>query len=173
MTSSTTNVKVGACRVTFDGVDLGYTQGGVEVMVTTETHKVNVDQFGKSIINEIIMGRTISVKVPLAETTLENLVKIMPGAVLTTGTDVTKKRVDVPTGVGTDLLSIAKVLVLHPSANADANKNDDVTIPFAATSGAMQYAYTVDKERIFNVTFDGYPSPTTNLLYQVGTDILT
>jgi hypothetical protein len=82
MASSTKNVKLGVCQVFFDGVDLGYTQGGVEVSVTTETHKVNVDQFGNTTVNEYIMGRQVTAKVPLAETTLDNLVTIMPGATL-------------------------------------------------------------------------------------------
>lgn len=82
--SNTKNVKLGVCKIFFDGSDLGYTKGGVEVEVATETHKVEVDQFGKSPIDEVIMGRTVSVKAPLAETTLENLVKIMPGATLVT-----------------------------------------------------------------------------------------
>lgn len=81
--SDTKNVKLGVCKVFYDGVDLGYTQGGVDVTVKTETHKVNVDQFGKTTINEVILSRDVTAKTPLAETTLENLVKIMPGAVLT------------------------------------------------------------------------------------------
>lgn len=82
MTSKTENVKLGVCSVIFDGVDLGYTKGGVEVTVDTTTKKVQVDQFGESEINEYITGRTVKAKVPLAETTLENLVRIMPGATL-------------------------------------------------------------------------------------------
>ena len=50
--SDTKNVKLGVCKVFYDNVDLGYTQGGVDVTVKTETHKVNVDQFGKTTINE-------------------------------------------------------------------------------------------------------------------------
>jgi hypothetical protein len=80
MPSNTQNVKLGVCSVFFGGVDLGYTQGGVEVTVATTTKKVMVDQFGQSEINEYIMGRTCGAKVPLAETTLDNLVAIMPGA---------------------------------------------------------------------------------------------
>lgn len=76
----TKNVKIGVCKVIYDGADLGYTKGGVEVSVTTETHKVQVDQFGKSTINELVMGRDVKIKAPLAETTIDNLVKIMPGA---------------------------------------------------------------------------------------------
>ena len=82
MASDTKNVKLGVCLVTYDGVDLGYTKGGVEVEVKTETKKVMVDQFGNSEINEYILGRTCMVKVPLAETTVENLARFMPGATL-------------------------------------------------------------------------------------------
>lgn len=82
MQSSTKNVKLGVCRAYFDGDDLGLTQGGVEVSVTTDTHEVMTDQFGKTPINEYIMGRKLTVKVPMLETTVENMVKIMPGAVL-------------------------------------------------------------------------------------------
>jgi hypothetical protein len=83
MASDTKNVKLGVCKVVLDGQDLGYTSGGVEVSVKTDTHKVMIDQFGKTPINEYIMGREVSVKCPLAETTLENMVAIMPGATLT------------------------------------------------------------------------------------------
>lgn len=41
------NIKLGACAVSFAGTDLGYTKGGVEVEVSTETLKVTVDQLGK------------------------------------------------------------------------------------------------------------------------------
>jgi hypothetical protein len=82
MASDTRNVKVGVCKVFFGGVDLGYTKGGVEVEVSTETYKVEVDQFGKSPISETIMARSVKAKVPMAETTIENMVRIMPGASL-------------------------------------------------------------------------------------------
>lgn len=82
MASNTENVKLGVCNVLFDGVDLGYTKGGVEVEVSTSTHEVLVDQFGETPVSELVTGRKVSAKVPLAETTLDNLLVIMPGAQL-------------------------------------------------------------------------------------------
>lgn len=76
------NVKIGVCKVFFDGVDLGFTQGGVEVTVETETRQVNLDQFGQTPVNEYVMSRNVTVSVPLAETTVENLAITMPGAVI-------------------------------------------------------------------------------------------
>ena len=82
MASSTKNVKLGICRAYFGGQDLGLTKGGVEVAVTTETYKVEVDQYGKTAIKEKILGRQVSAKVPMAESTLQNMVSLMPGATL-------------------------------------------------------------------------------------------
>lgn len=278
--SNTNNVRLGPCRVFFGGVDLGYTQGGVEVEVKTDTHQVMVDQFGKSIINDIIMGRTCSVKVPMAETTLDNLVRIMPGATIQTvggvlatgtatftavstagetvtingvtfscvasnptalqyaigssvsdqaakfanavnnvndiavavaatsaagvvtftaegydsafysynsitlartGTNVTlsgatltggvvptKESVHVPAAVGVSLLATAQKLVLHPQANADNNRTEDFTIPLANAAGGLKFAYNLDKERVYDVTFNAYPDSITSLLFIVG-----
>ena len=287
--SDTKNVKLGVCNIEFDGVDLGYTQGGVEVTVTTETHKVNVDQFGKTTVDELIMGRNIEIKVPMAETTIENLARIMPGssvasytaanalavaasgtftvaataltagdaatvngvtftavaaapvgtnqfliganqaatsqnlylalynsedtrlgnlifsvntatgvitvtynavgtigntiaisktgsanltvsgATLTGGTDAAKKVISVTTGTSQSLLqTYARQLVIHPRSKAATDRSEDFVVPLAATAGAIQFAYVIDKERIFNVTFNGYPNPTTDVLFTVG-----
>lgn len=280
--SDTKNVKIGVCRAFFDGVDLGYTKGGVEVSVSTETHKVNIDQFGKTTINELLMGRECTVKIPMAETTLDNLVRTMPGATLvsdgaaatgtvtiatnltagqnlviggktitaratqatvtgnldfviggtaaatavalaafinassdgvlntlkatvagaivtlnaltrgiagssitlaagtagasvtasgatmTGGTAVTKARVDVTTGIGLDLLSIAKVLRLHPKSKLDTDLSEDFVMPLAATAGAITFAYQLENERVFNVQFTGYPDPATDRLFFIG-----
>lgn len=175
MASDTNNVKLGVCSVTFNAVDLGYTKGGVEVEVSTDTHPVTVDQFGESEISERIIKRSVKVKVPLAETTLENLVAIMPGATLITdGTDPLKKRVDVVNAISTDLLAIAQKLVLHPIANAVDELNEDFIIPLAATAGAMNFAYKFDDERIFDVMFTAYPdSSNGDLLFQVGDENAT
>lgn len=293
MGSSTKNVKLGVCKTIFDGVDLGLTQGGVDVTVKTDTHKVNVDQYGKTTVNEIIMGRDVMAKVPLAETTIENMIAIMPGSVLTqsggtvasgtitfattaaaandtvtvngaaftfkvapvtaydvapgatfsasaanlaaalnastdprvagatysvvagvitvkygpdlqygsagkqsaegnsftlakTGTnctlsgatltggaDATTTSVQVNTGIGVDLLNLARELRLRPTTkyvngvfNGDAS--EDFVIPLAATPGALQFAYKLENERIYNVEFSGFPDPTSGKLFTVG-----
>jgi hypothetical protein len=167
MASDTKNVKLGVCTISYDGKDLGYTQGGVQVSVKTDTHKVNIDQFGKTTVNELIMSRDVSVKVPLAETTLENLVAIMPGATLVTGAGG-EKSVDVGVGIGVDLLSIAKELRLHPVSKPANDYSEDFVIPLAATSGALDFSYDVEKERLYSVDFTGYPDPVTKKLFSVG-----
>ena len=290
MASNTKNVKLGVCKAIFGGYDLGYTKGGVDVTVKPDTHKVNVDQFGKTAINEYIMGRECTAKVPMAETTIENLVAIMPGATLQTvggavatgtvqiatnpstndtvvingaefvfktqatgpfevtlgataagtaaalaavlnastdprvstatysasgaivtatygpriiygdagqkgaegnnftlgagtagakvtlsgatlsgGQDPTSKSVNVSSGIGTDLLAGAKELRFHPVGKPDSDRSEDFVIPLANTAGALNFAYKLEDERVYNVDFTGYPDPFTGRLFSVGT----
>jgi hypothetical protein len=169
MPSSTQNVKIGVCKITFDGTDLGYTQGGVDVEVTTDTHKVTIDQFGNTPISEYIMGRSITVTAPLAETTLETLAKVMPDT-LVEGT--TAKKATVSTGIGSNLRDTAAELRLHPIGLLDTDMSEDLVIPLAATAGAIKFAYKLDAERVFNVTFNGYPDDTGKLFY-IGPDVAT
>lgn len=166
----TESVKLGVCTVTYDSVDLGLTKGGVEVEVATETYEVMVDQFGNSPINEYVTARTVTVRVPLAESTLENLQKIMPGTTLvTSGTAPNqKKRADVKNGIGLNMLDYAEKLVLHPKALPTTDKSEDFIVPLAAPSASISYAYKLDEERIFNVEFKGYPNTSTGLLFQIG-----
>lgn len=127
MPSNTQNVKLGVCSVTFDGVDLGYTQGGVDVTVATTTKKVMVDQFGNSEVNEYILGRTCVAKVPLAETTLENLVRIMPGATLS--------------AVGAAAATGTVTFATTPPVNNDSVTVDGVTFTFKTSPvGALDLA---------------------------------
>lgn len=170
MTSSVDNIKIGVCKITYNSIDLGYTIGGVEVNVSTETRKMLVDQFGKTPVSESIMGREVKVKVPLAETTLDNLVAIMPGA---TKSGISPNfTVTVTDGVaeGTNLKTLAKELRLHPISKADADKTEDFVIPLAGTAGGLVFSYQVEQERVFNVEFTGYPDPTTRRLFYVGVD---
>lgn len=163
------NVQLGTCSADFGGVDLGLTKGGVEVTVTTTTHKVTVDQFGNTELNEYITGRSAMVKVPMAETDLTLLAAVIPGAVVVTdGTTPTKKKLTVPTSIGVSLRSFADILTLHPIALASNDKTQNFTLPIAAPKGELNFSYKLEEERIFTVEFTGYPDLSTGLLYVIG-----
>lgn len=165
----TTNVKLGVCKVTLGGENLGFTKGGVEVQVETESHVISVDQMGSTPISEYITGRSCVVRAPLAETTIDHLVAIMPGATKVSGT--TDHYADVETGVGTNLRDIAQVLRLHPIALPDADTSEDFIVPLAATSGALTFSYKLDEERVFNVEFKAYADDDGKLFYVGAVDI--
>jgi hypothetical protein len=83
------------------------------------------------------------------------------------GTGADKKAV-VTTGVGVSLLDLAGELRLHPKGIPADDYSEDFVIPLAATSGGLNFAYEVEKERIFDVTFQGYPDPATEELFAIG-----
>lgn len=171
MASSTENIKMGTCKILFDGTDLGFTMGGVEVTVATTTHETKIDQFGDTVANETVMGRTITITAPLVETTLDNMALLMPGATLKTdNTDPQKpkKVVSVTSGTGLSLLERAKEMILHPISKPANDTSEDLIIPLCATAGAMNFAYKYDAERVFNCEFKGYPDSETGVLFLYG-----
>lgn len=143
------NVKLGACRVSFGGVDLGFTKGGVQVEFATETVKITVDQMGQTTISELVQGRNVTVTAPLAESVLENMVSLMPGSTISTD----KKTVTITSAQGLNLVDVAKELVLTPQDDADYI----ITLPLAATAGNFTMAYQSDDVRVYSVQFTTYP----------------
>lgn len=168
-TSTVDNIVLGACNVTFGALNLGYTKGGVEVAITTETYTITVDQFGSTSVNEFIMGRNVTVTCPLAEYDLAKLLVAFPGStVVSDGVTPTKKKLNVPTGAGLSLRSVAQQLVLHPTALSPSDRSQDFTVPIASPKGEMTFSFKHDEEHIYNVEFIGYPDLTTNHLFVIG-----
>lgn len=168
-TPNVNNVKMGACSVKWGGNDLGYTMGGVDVAIKTNTKPVNVDQFGDSVIDEFIMGRTVQITVPMAESDLQKLALAIPGSTLVIdGQTPTKMMLQVNVNQGQSLRALAQALILHPTANLPTDLSGDFLVPIASPSGNMDFAYTYDKERVYKVTFMGYPDNTTGELFVFG-----
>ena len=92
------------------------------------------------------------------------------GATLTGGVDQTKARVDVKSAIGTNMLTVAQELRLRPLAlDETGDGSEDFVIPKAATAGSLDFSYTHDNERVFNVEFKGYPdTDNDDILFQYG-----
>lgn len=163
--SSAAAVRLGPCKVTYDGGDLGLTKGGVEFTLSTDVKDVTVDQFGNTNITKYVTGRRLVVKVPMAESTLDRLAAMTPGATLI-GT--TTKKLNVNSATGLELRALGKALVLHPADLLVTNKSEDVNIAIAVTMGAYAWAYKHDEERIYMVEFEAMPDLTTSLLFTIG-----
>lgn len=77
------NFSLGVCNVIYGGVDLGETQGFVEVTIKENTlSKKGVLPFGNTPVEHYDVGIEIEVKVPLAEYTLSNLNTSIPKSLL-------------------------------------------------------------------------------------------
>lgn len=157
MAVNTENVKLGVCTVTFGGIDLGATKGGVEVTLDTNTYEVKIDQFGETPVKAIVTGRSAKVKVPMAETDLDKLAAVLPGITKRAISTVTKGlKIDI--GINTDLLASAKELKLHPYGVPTNETDEDFGLFNAGASASLSFSYQTNQERVYEVEFTGYPS---------------
>jgi hypothetical protein len=72
-------------------------------------------------------------------------------------------------------LNIAQELILRPIELDDPttpDKSEDFIVPLAATAGALNFAYKVDEERVFNTNFTAYPDEN-GKLFSYGDDTAT
>ena len=158
MAVKTENIELGVCDVTFDNLDLGATKGGVEVSFETSTYEVKIDQFGETPAKELVTGTKITVKVPMVETDLDKLLKVMPQArAVTSGGSTVGLRIG--TGINIDMLAIGKELRLHPTGRLASETKSDLGLYKAAPSANFSFSYQTGQERVYEVTFTAYPAP--------------
>jgi hypothetical protein len=238
MAVTTSKVEIGVCDVTYGGLDLGATKGGVSVEIKTTTYEAKVDQFGETPIKEIITGTTVMVKVPMAETDLVRLHNTMPQSTISTGGaaptgfsvnhaggyavgvksvvlhagtgtpvaggkfsfaghasvykitgwnagtstlsfvadfdgasglvapiadsealtfQAVASAVTITSGINTDLLQISALLKLHPTGVDPLVTDGDFIVYLAGISPNFSFKYEFAAERVYEVTFKGYP----------------
>jgi hypothetical protein len=145
-----TNVKVGACSVTFNGVDLGHTKGGVEVSYEPTYHDVSVDKYGETVVEKYLIGEKITAKVPLAEFTIANLKVAMPQGQFAGAANT---RILLGRSAGTQkATTTAAALVLHP-LNMGTKANDIILYKAYVTS-TIDLKMMVDEEKVYEVEFE-------------------
>lgn len=145
------NIRVGVCSVTFDGVDLGHTAGGVELTYSPEYLDIKVDLYGNTIVDKALIGEGFMAKVPLAEYTLENLKVAIANATSTGSPSITKLTMGKKVG---DLLStLSGLLVLHPIANDASDLSEDIVIHKAVVHNEIPLSYKFDEQRVIAVEF--------------------
>lgn len=159
-----TNVKMGVCSVSFDGVDLGHTKGGVTVTYEPEIHDITVDLYGSTPAEKVLIGQKLKAKVPLAESSIANLTVAIPESTVD-GTNLTFGG-----EVGLRMSSVAGELVLHPIAN-DTDLSEDIIIYSAVVVSTLEIPFKVDAERILEIEFEGMIDETKsdgNMLGMIG-----
>lgn len=144
------NVDYGVCGVSYNGVDLGHTSGGVVVSYEQKTEDVVVDQYGSTPVDKIFAGENVEVTLKLAEYTLANLAVGMPKAEHETGAE--GSRLEFGANAGSSLGDVAYVLRLHPIKNAAGVLDDDLVFYKAVAIDKVELAFEVDKQRQVEVT---------------------
>lgn len=143
------NVQVGVCSVTFNGLDLGHTKGGVEVSYEPEHHDVMVDKYGNTIVQKYLIGEKLTAKLALAEFTIANLRNSIPQAVFAGAGNT---RITVGAAAGKKALEDAYQLVLHPIN--EGTRRHDVIFYKAYVASTVVLPHRNDEEKVIEVTFE-------------------
>lgn len=154
------NFALGPCRVTFGGVDLGATKGGVTVSKKYKLADMTADQFGSSPIDSVVSGIEFTVKVPLAEVmSKENWKVAFPHAKLVTSGGNKMMYFDMQ--MGDSLLAHAQALVIHPLSKADADLSGDFKFFKAAAKSSSEIKFDADGQQVLELEFMIFPDTST------------
>lgn len=145
-----TNIKIGACSVVFNNVNLGHTFGGVTLNYAPEMSEIFADQYGNTPLDEVLKGERLTVTARLAESTIANFAVAVPASTLA---GAGQGRATIGKDAGYRLSNKAYKLVLHPLVNASNNFDDDIVLHKAVVVDEVEVGYNNDDERILEVTF--------------------
>lgn len=143
-----TKVRVGVCDVSYNGLDLGHTKGGVEVSYEPVYKDVSVDLYGETVVEKYLIGEKLSAKVPLAESTIANFRNAIPQS---TFAGAANKRITIGAKAGKKATEDAYQLVLHPVT--EGTRVNDIVIYKAYSGDTIVVGHTNDGEKIIEVTF--------------------
>lgn len=145
-----TKVRIGAAKLTFGGVSLGHTLDEITVEFGREFQDLNVSQYGTTPIDKALTGQSLTIKVKLAEPNVSQLNVALPEG---SHASATNERLGIGTDAGYLLRADAKQLVLHPYRLADSDDTENITIYKAVSSDPVATGYSVDGQRVYEVTF--------------------
>lgn len=145
----------GPCTIVFNGVNLGHTLDGVELTIERDFTDVNVDKYGKTPIDKILLATRAMLKFKLAQPNFPQLDVSMAETSSYDGAG-TNDRVDIGGDAGYSLRNgssgqgAAATLVIHP-INRLGDLSADVTFYRAASFDIIELAYKVDEQRVVEV----------------------
>lgn len=147
---------LGPCEVNFDGVSLGATMGGVIFRHTEESRPVREDQQGVTNVDELKVGVSCEIEVPLTRTSLGQLSKVIGNSTYT-GT-----KLEVGVVVGESLLDHAKVLILKPIIDSVVSTDERtwLTVYKAYPRADLELTYNYENQRVYKVIFKAFPDGT-------------
>jgi hypothetical protein len=147
-TATFADIPIGACTLTWGGVSLGLTSGGVKLNVAFELKRLNDDQFGNVLSDDMIVKTSASVVCTIAQAKIDGLIEMLPGMISTV--DGTKRKLEIR-NVTSTMRTYAKELIITPIWAQSAN--DIVSIPLAVPMVKFEFDYSHNKEGAIEVTF--------------------
>lgn len=146
-----TQIKNGPCKITFDGLVLGFTREGVDVDPQGEWADLTVDEGGDTPLDAMRTKEGIEVTMRLPQFSMDILEKIIPGS--TRVIDGADEKLTVGQTHGYRARDYAGSLRIHPILAGDADKSQDLLIYKAFVAEGPAWSYQVGEVTMYEVTF--------------------
>jgi len=145
--------ETGPCQIKYDGVDLGYTKGGVKFVDEVMKTEITYDQTGETVQNTVTKGRKSTVDVPLTNQQLSLIESLIAGATIDGDGMLVKSSVGYVGRTG------AKELVLTIMDGAAPSTDPDATLVMFRADPTSKIDWSFDNagQRITMVTFNALP----------------
>lgn len=153
------------CRVSFGGVDLGFTADGGTIAHELSVLDFTHDARGETPVDALTKGVKAEVSLNFVRWDHAVWEKLLPLARRTVdgGGD---SKLEIFADVGSSLYAKAAVLVIHPNALPVEDKTFDVTLPRAFPL-PFELPYGND-QAVFAVTFRAFPDAASGLVLTIG-----
>lgn len=140
----------GPCKITYKGLVLGHTTGGVLITAERDFEDVTVDRYGATPIDKVLTGNRVMVNFTLAQPNFQNLNIAIPETSSQQGG--AGARADLGAQAGASLRAEAGLLTIHPLKNADADTSDDVVIYKAVSAENVELPLRIDEQKVIELT---------------------
>lgn len=149
---SINNVRLGACSIVYNSVNLGHTKGGVAFKFERAMEDLTVDKYGTMPIDKVMSGANLTIEVNLAEPQVDQLRYAIPEGDFQSGAQ--GKRLGLGTDSGFSMRSnVAAQLTLHPLDRAASDSSEDVVIYKAVSTEPVELNYKIDDQRVYKIVF--------------------
>ena len=142
------NVKLGACDVTYKSVALGHVKDGVEVTYEPDYADISVDAYGSTIVQKVLKGEKLMVKMKLAELTIANLRNAIPQSEFAGAANA---RITIGHKAGQLATAEAGLLEIHPTA--EGTRVRDIALYKAYVVDVVTVPHNNDEPSLIEVTF--------------------
>lgn len=145
--------ETGPCQIKYDGVDLGYTKGGVKFTDEVMKTEITYDQTGETVQNTVTKGRKSSVEVPLTNQALALIEDLIAGATV----DADGMIVATTTGLSGRVGAKEMILTIMDGALPSTDPDATLVIFKADPTSKIDWGFDNAGQRVTNVTFSALP----------------
>jgi len=159
---------LGPCELTWNGVYIGPTQGGVKIKFDAKAINIKEDGHGCAALDAVFIGAVVAdIEVPLTRFTLDELNALTKDSVLI-GSELTLQN-----PVGSSMYENAQPLILKPLVNGAAAVLSSQWITFfkAFPAARWEFGYDNNEQRIYKVAFKIFvcqEAPNINDIFKLG-----